>query len=332
MTPAVWHRPLQDPANGRWQMQEAGPLIPHPVQAVDDAGLAQRSGLARLQAHRSAQAGGSVVIPAHNEAQVIRRSLNRLFDSLGSGIEVVVVCNGCTDGTAEAARASGHPLTVIELDVASKTEALRAADTFATAFPRVYLDADVLVNGTAIRAVLEHLSRPGAVAARPPIVYDTSSSSWVVRRFYRARAQIPAVMGSLWGAGMYALSAEGRGRFDQFPFLVADDLFVDRLFGTEEIDIVDTAPVVVVASATTCGLLATFRRTFRGNRAIGDAAATDRPGTGTTVRDLASLACRGPVEFVDAAVYAAVVIWARALAWRHRRGSRVWERDDTSRR
>ena len=77
---------------------------------------------------------------------------------------------------------SGHPLTVIELDVASKAEALRAADRFATAFPRVYLDADVLVSGTAIHAVLEHLSRPGALAARPPIVYDTSSSSWVVRR------------------------------------------------------------------------------------------------------------------------------------------------------
>jgi Glycosyl transferase family 2 len=313
-------------------MQEAGPLIRDAVHTVDDAALVRRSVRRRVRAHTSAQAVGSVVIPAHNEAQVIGRGLNRMFDSLRSGIEVVVVCNGCTDGTAEVARASGHPLTVIELDVASKAEALRAADRVATAFPRVYLDADVLVSGPAIHAVLEHLSRPGAVAARPPIVYDTSSSSWVVRRFYGARAQIPAVMGSLWGAGMYALSAEGRGRFDQFPFLVADDLFVDRLFRTDEIEIVDTAPVVVVASATTSGLLATFRRTFRGNRAIGDAPATDRPGTRATVRDLASLACRGPAEFVDAAVYAAVVIWARALAWRHPRSSRVWERDDTSRR
>jgi hypothetical protein len=312
-------------------MQNAGPLCPDAVHVVD-AGLARRRGRRPSGAHEPAQAVGSVVIPAHNEAKVIRRGLNRLFDSLGAGIEIIVACNGCTDGTADAARAAGHRVTVIELDVASKAEALRAADRVATTFPRVYVDADVLVSGAAVRAVLEHLGRRGALAARPPLVYDTSSSSWVVRRFYRARAQIPAVMGSLWGAGTYALSAEGRGRFDQFPLLVADDLFVDRLFRADDIDIVDTAPVVVVASATTAGLLASFRRTFRGNRAIGDLAATDRPGTRATVRDLGRLARRGPTELVDAGVYAAVVIWARALGWGHSRTSRVWERDDTSRR
>jgi glycosyltransferase involved in cell wall biosynthesis len=313
-------------------MPGAGPLTPGAVRAVDDARPIRRRGRRTLRMDAPTKTVGSVVIPAHNEAKVIGRGLNRLFDSLGAGVDVVVVCNGCTDGTAEAVRAAGHRVTVIELDVASKVEALRAADEFVTAMPRVYLDADILVSGSAIRAVLDHLSRPGAVAARPPIVYDTSSSSWVVRRFYRARAQIPAVMGSLWGAGMYALSAEGRRRFDQFPFLVADDLFVDRLFRTDEIDLVDTAPVVVMASATTTGLLATFRRTFRGNRAIGEIAATERSGTRATVRDLVSLARRGPTEFVDAVVYAAVVIWARALAWRHPPASPVWERDDTSRR
>ena len=312
-------------------MQNAGSLSPNAARVVD-AGPARRWARRPSRAHQPAQDVGSIVIPAHNEAKVIRRGLNRLFDSLGAGVEVIVACNGCTDGTADAVRATGHRVTLIELDAASKAEALRAADGVATAFPRVYLDADVLVSGTAVHAVLDHLRRPGAVAARAPLVYDTSSSSWVVRRFYRARAQIPAVMGSLWGAGMYALSAEGRGRFDEFPLLVADDLFVDRLFRGEDIDIVDTAPVVVVASATAAGLLASFRRTFRGNRAIGDLAATDRPGTRATVRDLGRLARRGPTELVDAGVYAAVVIWARALARSHSRTSRVWERDETSRR
>jgi hypothetical protein len=312
-------------------MRNAGPRSPDAVH-VFDLSLARRRRRRPSRAHEPPHTVGSVVIPAHNEAKVIRRALNHLFDLLGPGIEVIVACNGCTDGTADAARAAGHRVTLIELDVASKAEALRAADRVATAFPRIYLDADVVVSGAAVRAVLEHLRRPGAMAARPPLVYDTSSSSWAVRRFYRARAQIPAVMGSLWGAGMYALSAEGRGRFDEFPLLVADDLFVDRLFRAEEIDIVDTAPVVVVASASAAGLLASFRRTFRGNRAIGDLAGTGRPGTRATVRDLGRLARRGPAELVDAGVYAAVVVWARALAWGHSRTSRVWERDDTSRR
>jgi hypothetical protein len=313
-------------------MPKAGPVITDAVGAVDDVGRVRRRRRRTSRGHAPASTIGSVVIPAHNEARVIGRGLDRLFDGLGTGVEVVVVCNGCTDGTTDIVRATGHRLTLIELDAASKAEALRAADGFAAAFPRVYLDADVVVSGTAIHAVLDHLSRPGAVAARPPIVYDTSSASWVVRRFYRARAEIPAVMRSLWGAGMYALSAEGRGRFGDFPPLVADDLFVDRLFRTSEIEVVDTAPVVVVASATASGLLATFRRTFRGNRAIREVAIHDRPGTRATVRDLLRLARRGPAEFVDASVYAAVVILARALAWRHPRASRVWERDDTSRR
>ena len=313
-------------------MSKAGPLIPDAVHAVEDVGLVGRSARRTPAMEAPERTVGSVVIPAHNEAKVIGRGLDRLFDSLGAGIEVIVICNGCTDDTADVVRRRGHRVTVIELAAASKERALRAADRIATAFPRVYVDADVLVSGTAIHAVLEHLSRPGALAARPPLTYDTSSSTWIVRRFYRARAEIPAVMGSLWGAGVFALSADGRGRFDEFPLQLADDLFVDRLFRADEIELVDTAPVVVVAPANTRGLLATFRRTFRRNRAMKKVATTDRPGTRGAVRDLVRLARRGPSEFIDAAVYAAVVAWARALAWRHPRAADVWERDDTSRR
>jgi glycosyltransferase involved in cell wall biosynthesis len=275
---------------------------------------------------------GSVVISAYNEATVIGRGLGRLHDSLGTDIEVIVVCNGCTDGTADAVRRTGHAVRVIELGVASKAKALRAADDAATAFPRVYLDADVLVSGKTIRAVVRHLRRPGALAARPPLVYDTSSGSWVVRRFYRARARLPAVMGSLWGAGLYALSAEGHARLGVFPHVVADDLFVDRLFRPDEIDVVAADPVVVVAPATTSGLLASLRRVVRGNRDLRALPAHGRPLTAGTVRDLVRLARRGPAESLDALVYASLVMSARVLARRRRRAPHRWERDETTRR
>jgi glycosyltransferase involved in cell wall biosynthesis len=278
------------------------------------------------------QAVGSIVIPAHNEARVIGTGLRELLTSLGAGVEVVVVCNGCTDGTAEAAREAGDGVEVVELAVASKVEALRAGDLVATAFPRAYIDADVLVSGETVGAVFRRLADGGALAARPPLTYDTSSSSWIVRRFYRARSEIPAVMGSLWGAGMYALSAAGRARFAAFPAVVADDLFVDGLFTPDEVELVDTDPVVVVAPATVAGLLASFRRVFRGNRAMARHTATDGPGTADTLRDLVRLARRGPAELVDAAVYGSVVLAARALAWRHRWSSDHWERDESSRR
>src|SRR6478735_2382051 len=47
----------------------------------------------------------SVVIPAHNEAQVIEPNLRALLAGVEPGaFEVVVVCNGCTDATADIAR------------------------------------------------------------------------------------------------------------------------------------------------------------------------------------------------------------------------------------
>ncbi len=69
---------------------------------------------------------GSVVIPAHDEAAVIGRCLDALFTGFEPGeLDVVVVCNGCTDDTASAARASGHPVRVVELR--ARLQARRAA-------------------------------------------------------------------------------------------------------------------------------------------------------------------------------------------------------------
>ena len=160
---------------------------------------------------------GSVVIPAHDEAAVIRRNLDALFTGFQRGeLDVVVVCNGCSDETATLARSSGHPVRVVELRTASKPAALRAGDAAAAAFPRLYLDADVTLNGLAARRVLERLS-DGAIAARPPIRYDSDAASAPVRSYYRARSRVPAVLGSLWGAGVYGLSSAGPPRGGALP-------------------------------------------------------------------------------------------------------------------
>jgi hypothetical protein len=100
----------------------------------------------------------------------------------------------------------------------------------------------------------------------------------------------------------------------------------------DEIDVVETEPVVVTAPVTVGGLLASFRRAFRGNRAVDPTWAGDRAGTRDTVRDLVGLARQGPSELVDALVYAGVVIAARGLARTRSRSSDHWERDETTRR
>jgi glycosyltransferase involved in cell wall biosynthesis len=275
---------------------------------------------------------GSVLIPAHNEGAVIARCLNNLFDGIKPGeLEVAVVCNGCSDDTAEIARGYGGSVTVIELDEASKPAALRAGDRQLRVFPRLYLDADVVLPGRTARRVLSVLTRAGAVVARPPFRYDTSRSSALIRRYYRARVHIPAVMRSVWGAGVYGLSAAGRARFNEYPDIVADDLFVAQHFQPGEIEIVGEEPVIVVAPANLHDLLKVMRRAYRGaaeNRAreLVEGATTT---TNSTLRDVVSLASRGPRGMLDALTYVLIAVAARLYAAFGRRTR--WERDESSR-
>jgi glycosyltransferase involved in cell wall biosynthesis len=275
---------------------------------------------------------GSVIVPAHDESARIRRCLDALFAGIAPGeLDVIVVCNGCRDDTAQLARVSGHPIRVIELDTASKPAALRAGDAAALALPRIYLDADVVLQGSAARTVLERL-RAGAVAARPPIRYDSSGSSAPVRSYYRARSRVPALLGSLWGAGVYGLSGAGRSRFNAFPDVVADDLWVDRHFAPDEIEIVPCAPVVVTVPRSTRDLVRVLRRAYRGKAETADVDPHGRARrtTGSAVRQLRRLAAAGPFAALDAATYAAFAAGARLALASPRAGPR-WERDDSSR-
>jgi glycosyltransferase involved in cell wall biosynthesis len=281
----------------------------------------------------------SVVIPAYNEAGVIGRCLDALFAGTEPGeLDVVVVCNGCWDDTAAIARGSGHPVRVLELAEGSKPAALRAGDEAARAFPRLYLDADVVLDGRSVRRVVERL-QAGAVAARPGLTYDSRHSTPLVRGYYRARSRMPSVLGSLWGAGVYGLSAEGRSRFDVFPDVGADDLWIDGQFDPAEIEIVDCPPVIVTVPQRSSDLIRVLRRTYRGKSETSPAEGADQRSRATTssaMQDLRRQVWQGPASAFDAAVYAGFALGARlALAVQTTTapatGTAAWERDNSSR-
>ena len=270
---------------------------------------------------------GSVIIPAHNESAVIPRTLASLAPALGTGrVEVIVVCNGCTDDTADLATAVPG-VQVVQIATASKTAALNAGDAVASLWPRVYLDADTEINPVTLRRLLEELQGP-VLAARPAFRYDLGEATWPVRSYYRARRRLPSTTRALWGAGVFALSEEGHDRFGVFPDVTADDYFVDQLFSGEEKRIVPAPPVPVRTPQDAASLLKVLRRAHRGPAEQRRDDATIAASGGSTTRELVR-SVRGPLSLLDALTYATLAAVPRL---RPTPGNvPTWERDDSSR-
>ena len=190
----------------------------------------------------------SIIIPAHNEEAVIRSTLATLLDGLDPDhAEVIVVCNGCDDRTAAVAESFGSPVHVIEIETASKIEALNVGDSEASGFPRIYLDADIEIDAASVAQLVEVLQRPGAAAAEPVPRIDTSRSSLLVKAYYTVAVALHGQRPGDIGCGLYAMSEDGRNRFALFPDVIADDAFVRAHFAADELVHVTTASSVVHA-------------------------------------------------------------------------------------
>lgn len=272
---------------------------------------------------------GTIIIAAHNEEAVIGRTLDALAEARAStNLRVVVVSNGCSDATVQVA-AQRTGVEVVDIPMASKSAALREGDLHASAGPRIYLDADVILTSRAAQEVIDALSR-GAVAARPPHSFDSSRATWIVRSWYRVRAELPSISTALWGAGCYALSESGRARFGVFPDLVSDDLFIDSLFHPDEVTIVATDPVIVTTPRRTADLVRILRRSYRTQSEVAATASGFSTGQRRQLGDLKVLLKRFPRRLGDVVVYLSVVAYARLRA-RTARAPERWERDSSSR-
>lgn len=283
----------------------------------------------------------SVVIPAYNEAEVIGRCLAALHRAdVGGPLEVVVAANGCTDATAERARAVPG-VTVLDLPAPGKIAALNAADAVATAFPRMYLDADIELGPGALRALIEALTTDAPRCAAPRLAFDLDGCSTVVRAYHEVFTRMPAMTRTLVGRGVYGLSRAGRARFGAFPPVQNDDLFVGRLFGPDEhVAVAGTA--VARAPRTLRDLLAVRTRVARGNAqlaradraSLGLAAETEADylaSTAGTVRAMLDLGRRDPRRWPPLAVYAGVTVAARLRARRTASATHTWNRDQSTR-
>lgn len=271
----------------------------------------------------------SVIIPAHDEESVIGRCLDALLRGAHpEELEVVVVCNGCSDGTAAVARAHAPTATVREIGTASKPAALNAGDEIATRFPRFYVDADVELPLPVLREMARPLAEERYRYAAPAARFVSDNRPATVRSFFAVWDSVSRARDEPAGKGAYGLSAQGRARFTRFPTLIADDQFVVQQFAPpERLTLVDGF-AIVYPPTTLGGLVRTRVRVYRGNHELAGSALAPHPPAPGALRALLTLA-RRPRSVLPVVVYVTVNVIARLLARMPQDGS--WARDDTSR-
>ncbi len=131
--------------------------------------------LTHLRKPHEPMAGGddpsvSVVIPAYNEASVIRQCIEHVLQTEYSDFDIIVVDDGSTDGTYEAAMTyADHPLvTVISQPNGGKASAMNAGmfETDSDVF--ICIDADSQLHPEAVGLLAAHFKDPkvGAAAGR----------------------------------------------------------------------------------------------------------------------------------------------------------------------
>lgn len=257
---------------------------------------------------------GSVVIPAHDEQDLIGATLDELLADAGPGeFQVVVVCNGCSDDTAGVARRH-HGVQVEELSTPSKIAALRHGDTVATAFPRIYLDGDVRLETAGARAIIEalqsHEPRIAGVVGHVDATTSTRPAQW----YFDFRQRLPVFHQGIIGAGVYAMNEPARRRIGTWPDILGDDEFVFLLFDDDERVTVPGHHTTVEAPPDLRSVLRRQVRVRRGNADLtaGRDATLETPPAGiwSAVREVLA----DPRGWPGLATWVAVNGAARALA------------------
>jgi glycosyltransferase involved in cell wall biosynthesis len=132
-----------------------------------------RSGLARMEVKylkgrifRSLERASrkrptiSIIIPAHNEQDYLGETLEALNRQEYPAYEIVVVANGCTDGTTEIAKEKCSRL--VTLDEKGLGVSRNLGGRLATGELLVFLDADTILEPHALRTIAQEFTERDA--------------------------------------------------------------------------------------------------------------------------------------------------------------------------
>ncbi len=272
----------------------------------------------------------SIIVPAHNEAAVIERTLRSITpDGWPSEYEIIVACNGCTDDTAARARAF-EGVKVLETDVGSKVVALNMGDSAASQYPRIYLDADIETDIESIRNVIRVLEAGEADVAAPAAVLETSDCSFLARRYFDVWSRTDYFKNSI-GSGFVGMSKAGRERFQEWPNIIPDDEYARLVVPRERRRIVREGRFTIRPPTQLRSLVNTRTRHVMGNYQLKalypDLWATKEPASSVVTASL-----KHPESLPWLGLYLGVGLVSRWRARaRIRAGELGWYTDKTAR-
>ena len=107
----------------------------------------------------------SIIIPAHNEEDYLRKTLHSIKNQTSQDFEVIVVTNGCTDKTEEVAKKRANKkFRVLSLPKPNVSVARNAGALNAEGEILVFLDADTTLENDALQKIKEEFTDKFAVA------------------------------------------------------------------------------------------------------------------------------------------------------------------------
>jgi glycosyltransferase involved in cell wall biosynthesis len=244
-----------------------------------------------------------------------------------------VITNGCKDKTETVARSFEPRITVINTPIPSKVNALNLGDQSARTYPRIYMDADIRLADGALGVIKKTLAAGHYLAVSPDPLMDLGGSSWAVRAYYDIWLAMPFCQSGMIGAGVYALSEEGRKRFDRFPDVIADDGFVRALFKEHERGKAIGAKAIVRAPATLYWLMKIKVRSRMGQMQLANLYPELIKNEQKSHSGGISNTLSKPSNWPKVIIYLYVSVMSRILARRrmHSIATYQWERDISSR-
>ncbi len=105
----------------------------------------------------------SIIVPAYNESAGIEAAVRSLLAS-DHPVEIIVVDDGSTDGTADLVESLGLPVRVIRRQNAGKPAALNTGLATASYELVVMVDGDTVLEPTTVRTIVQPFADPGVGA------------------------------------------------------------------------------------------------------------------------------------------------------------------------